>query len=171
MKISIEEKNRLESIYQSFLNDPKILRMKEIPMHRGSNCYEHSFKVAKKAVRYAINFPKKNLNYERVLIAAILHDYYLYDWRVEKSKRKGHGVKHQYIAAENALKDFDISPEVRDIIHSHMWPLNIKEYPKTREAKIVSLCDKAVAIRESLTCKRHKNKKRPIYLKHISTLF
>ena len=77
MKISIEEKNRLESIYQSFLNDPKILRMKEIPMHRGSNCYEHSFKVAKKAVKYAINFPKKNLNYERVLIAAILHDYYL----------------------------------------------------------------------------------------------
>ena len=39
MKITAEQKEYLENIYQKFLNDKKVLRMKEIPMHRGSNCY------------------------------------------------------------------------------------------------------------------------------------
>ena len=77
MKISDEEKQKLEQTYQSFLNDPKILRMKDIPMHRGSNCYIHSFKVAKLAVKRALRHKKGNLY--TILTASILHDYYLYD--------------------------------------------------------------------------------------------
>ena len=75
MKITIEDKNRLEELYQSFLKDEKILRMKDISMHRGSNCYLHSFKVAKKAIKKSLN--RKDINLEVVLIGAVLHDYYL----------------------------------------------------------------------------------------------
>ena len=84
MNILEEQKQRLESLYQSFLNDEKILRMKDISMHRGSNCYEHSFKVARKAIRHALRYHKKEINLEIVLIGSILHDYYLYDWRKNK---------------------------------------------------------------------------------------
>ena len=169
MKITEEEKNRLEDIYQAFLHDEKILRMKEISMHRGSNCYEHSFKVAKKAIKKSLK--RKDVKLEVVLLGAILHDYYLYDWRKDRSKLKKHGKNHPEIAIKNATKDFDISEDVKKVIKSHMWPLNIKEYPKSKEAKIVSISDKAVTIVESLTSIKYKQKKREKYLSYISHLF
>ena len=171
MYLSPEQKEKLESIYQSFLNDEKILRMKEFSMHRGSNCYEHTFKVVKRAIHHVEISSKKNINPEVVLVGAILHDYYLYDWRVDRSKLKGHAKKHVQIALENASKDFDISKEVKEVIGTHMWPVNIKNYPKSREAKIVSINDKMVALCETLTSKRYKNKHRENYLKRISRLF
>ena len=169
MKITIEEQNRLETIYQAFLNDEKILRMKNISMHRGSNCYLHSFKVAKKAIKKSLN--RKDVNLEVVLLGAILHDYYLYDWRKDKSKLKKHGKNHPDVAINNAVKDFDISEEVKKVIKSHMWPINIKDYPKSKEAKIVSVSDKAVTIGESLTSKKYKQKRLDKYLSYISHLF
>ena len=169
MKITEEEKSSLENLYQTFLNDEKILRMKDISMHRGSNCYLHSFKVAKKAIKKSLN--RKDVNLEVVLLGAILHDYYLYDWRKDRSKLKKHGKNHPNIAIKNATKDFDISEEVKKVIKSHMWPLNIKEYPKSKEAKIVSFSDKAVTIGESLTSIKYKQKKREKYLSYISHLF
>ena len=169
MKITLEEKKRLEDIYQAFLNDEKILRMKDISMHRGSNCYLHSFKVAKKAIKKSLN--KKDINLEVVLLGAILHDYYLYDWRKDRSKLKKHGKNHPDIAINNAIRDFDISDDVKSVIKSHMWPINIKDFPKSKEAKIVSLSDKAVTIGESLTTKKYKQKKREKYLSYISHLF
>ena len=171
MYLSPEQKEKLESIYQSFLNDEKILRMKEFSMHRGSNCYEHTFKVVKRAIHHVEISSKKNINPEVVLVGAILHDYYLYDWRVDRSKLKGHAKHHVQIALENACKDFDISKEVKEVIGTHMWPINIKNYPKSREAKIVSINDKMVALCEAFTSKRYKNKHRENYLKRISRLF
>ena len=171
MKITEEEKSSLENLYQTFLNDEKILRMKDISMHRGSNCYEHSFKVAKKAIRKSIKSAKKNLNLEVVLIGAILHDYYLYDWRQDRSRLKGHANNHPGIAIENATRDFDISEEVKAVIKSHMWPINIRTFPNTKEARIVSLADKAVTIGESLSTKKYKQNKREKYLSYISHLF
>ena len=171
MKISDEEKQKLEQTYQSFLNDPKILRMKDIPMHRGSNCYVHVFKVAKRAIKKALKSKNKNIDLEVVLVGAILHDYYLYDWRKDRSLLKGHGKRHQYVASKNAKEDFNISDEVKLVIDSHMWPMNIKEFPKSKEAKIVTLSDKAIAIAESFTSKKHKENKKEYYLNYISHLF
>ena len=100
MKLSDEEKRELEEIYQAFLHDEKILRMKEISMHRGSNCYIHSFKVAKTAIKRALRHNKGDL--KTILLGAILHDYYLYDWRNDRSKMEHHLSAHPHIAAENA---------------------------------------------------------------------
>lgn len=169
MKINDEQKQYLENIYQKHLNNEKVLRMKEIPMHRGSNCYIHSFKVARLAVKRALRHKKADL--ETILIASIFHDYYLYDWRKEKRYRKRHGKQHPYIAAHNAEKDFGISKEAQAVIESHMWPTNIKRFPKTKEARIVSLADKTVATREFLTTKKHKSKHQEQYIKDISHLF
>ena len=169
MKLTIEEKERLESIYQSFLRDEKVKRMIDVPMHRGSNCYLHSFKVAKKAIRHALHFRKVNL--DTILLSAILHDYYLYDWRVDKEKRKHHGSRHPGIAAEHAKEDFAIPEAVQKSIRSHMWPLGFTHFPNNKEALILSYSDKDIAIREFLTSSKHKKKKEEKYYKYISTLF
>ena len=169
MKLTKEEKEKLEALYQRYLNDEKVQKMKEVPMHFGSNCYLHSFKVAKKAVRHALHYRKINL--ETVLVSAILHDYYLYDWRKDKEKKKHHGTRHPEIAAVQATRDFGISEAVRKSIRSHMWPLGFTHFPNNKEALILSYSDKDIAIREFLTSSKHKKKKEQKYYDYISTLF
>ena len=169
MEITEERKQELEEIYQSFLHNEKILKMKEISMHRGSNCYIHSFKVAKLAIKRALRHKKGDLYV--ILLGAILHDYYLYDWRVEKDKMKTHMSSHPYTAAKNAVRDFNISEKVIKVIESHMWPVNIAEFPKTKEARIISNADKTIYLREIVCSKRYKAKREEKYLKQIAKLF
>ena len=39
---------------------------------------------------------------------------------------------------------------MHSIIVSHMWPLNITKVPKSREALILCVADKCIALRETL---------------------
>ena len=84
---------------------------------------------------------------------------------------KRHGQNHPYLAAKNAERDFGVNEMIQKAIKSHMWPININDFPKTKEARIITLADKAVATREALTSKKHKEKNRQRYLDHIKTLF
>ena len=70
MKLTEEEKIELENIYHFFLHDAKVQRMKAIPMHSGGNCYDHSFKVAKLAIKRAIRYHKR-VDVHSLLIASI----------------------------------------------------------------------------------------------------
>ena len=169
MELTEERKQELEAIYQSFLNDEKIQKMKEVSMHRGSNCYIHSFKVAKLAIKRALRHKRGDLYV--ILVGSILHDYYLYDWRKDREKMKKHLSSHPYTAAQNALRDFNISEDVKKVIESHMWPVNFSNFPETKEARIISNADKAICLREMFCSKRYKKKKEQEYLKDISTLF
>ena len=169
MEITPERKQDLEEIYQSFLNNEKILKMKEISMHRGSNCYIHSFKVAKLAIKRALRHKRGDLYV--ILVGSILHDYYLYDWRVDRSRMKKHMSSHPYTAANNAMRDFHISDKVKKVIESHMWPVNISEFPKTKEARIISNADKAIYLREIVCSKRYKKKREEKYYAQIAKLF
>ena len=169
MKLSKEEKEELENIYQSFLHDEKIIKMQDIQMHRGSSCYIHSFRVAKRAVQIALH--RKNYNLKNIIIASILHDYYLYDWRRNKELLKKHGSRHPIIANENAKRDFNIGEEISEIILSHMWPLAPKYFPHSKEAKLVNYVDDITATKEFLTSNRYKQRHHERYLKMISKLF
>ena len=55
MKISELEKLELEELYQYFLNNENIKKMNDIQLHRGSSCYIHSFRVAKRAIQIALS--------------------------------------------------------------------------------------------------------------------
>ena len=169
MELSLEKKNELESIYQSFLNDEKILKMREVSMHRGSNCYLHSFRVAKLAIKRALRHKECDLYV--ILLGSILHDYYLYDWRIERDKMKKHLSSHPYVAAQNAIRDFNISEEVKKVIETHMWPVNINDFPKTKEARIISNADKAIYFKEIMSSKRLKKKKEEEHYSEIARLF
>ena len=169
MELSEVEKQDLENIFQDFFHNEKIRKMIEIPMHRGSNCFIHSFKVAKLAIKRALRHKKVDL--KSVLIGAILHDYYLYDWRVDKDKRRRHLKDHPYIAIKNAENDFEIDDDIKKIIKTHMWPINIKNFPSSKEARIVTLADKSIAFKEAMTSKRYKRKRETKYLQGISSLF
>lgn len=169
MKITETERRELEEIYSFFFNDEKIQKMKDIPMHRGSNTFNHSFLVAKVAIKRGLRHRRVNL--KSILIGSILHDYYLYDWRKDRNKLKRHGKNHPYIAAKNAKADFDVTKEVQKIIQAHMWPINFREFPRTKEARIVSLADDHIALKEALTSKRYKKRRHEKIAKNIQKLF
>ena len=169
MAVSEQLRKELEEIYVSLFHNEKVRKMLEIPMHRGSNCFIHSFKVAKLAIKRALRHKKADLKI--ILYAAIFHDYYLYDWRTDHSKRKKHGRNHPYLAAEQAHRDFDIPEQSMNIIKSHMWPLNFKEYPRTKEARILTLADKAIATKEVFVSPKRKKKNYDKYMLEIEHLF
>ena len=171
-KLTAEQKAELEEIYQRFLHDEKVMRMEEIQMHRGSSCYIHSFRVAKLCILKAARYKRYSMqNLKDVLVAAILHDYYLYDWREHHELKKKHGRRHPLVACANAIRDFNISPAVQEIIKTHMWPLTPRLYPKTKEAKLVNRMDNHIATKEGLTFRAFKKKRRAKYDKMISHLF
>ena len=113
MKINEEDRKNLEAIYQSFLNDEKIIKMKDIPMHRGSNCYIHSFKVAKLAVKRALRHKKGNLY--TILTASILHDYYIYPLLLSPSWPdigSDTTLNNSKSASRRCVQDLRIDPDV-----------------------------------------------------------
>ena len=169
MELSDKTKKDLEGLYQFFLHDERIIRMKDIPMQRGSNCYLHSFRVCKLAVKTAIEEGQGHL--EAIITASILHDYYLYDWRKDKEKRKHHGGKHPFVAVENAERDFHICDEVKNIILCHMYPLNHEYKPTTYEEKLVAKCDTRIATKEFMSSAKHKERDMDKYYKEIEKLF
>ena len=170
MKLTSERKESLEKTYQYYLHHEAILKMKEIPVHIGSTVYVHTFKVVKQVIKRAIK-SKKELDLENLLLAAIFHDYYLYDWRSTKDRPHPHGKYHPEIAANNAKRDFNISEESQRMIKTHMWPFNFFTPPKGKEARLLCNVDTWVALKECLTSRKHKIKKADKYLEYISTLF
>ena len=169
MNVKTQDKFELEEIYQRFLNDKRFFLMKDIIIHHGSNCYIHTFKVARLAIKKALR--RKDIDLKAVLLGAILHDYYLYDRHKPGQEISHHMSVHPYIASKKAKEDFGIDDKVAHIIESHMWPFNFKNFPKSKEARLVSFSDKIVSTIEMMSSKKFKKRREEKYLKEISTLF
>ncbi len=170
MKLTEERKQKLEDTYHHYLHDERVLKMKEVPAHRGSNTYVHTFELVKEVMRKAVK-SRKELDLENLLIATIFHDYYLYDWRKVKDRPHPHGKYHPHIAVVNAKRDFDISDKAAEMIETHMWPLNLFHIPKGKEARLLCNIDTLVAFKECLTSKKYKKKTEGKLLSYLETLF
>jgi len=137
-----------------------ICEMKKYRHHYNTNCFEHCKHVA----FYTYLLCKKyNLDYKSAVRAAMVHDLFLYDWRIksEKSPRL-HGLKHPRIALNNAEKIFSLNAKEKDIILKHMWPITFF-LPRYTESYLVSLADKMATIYETLDYYKHNLRIQKIY--------
>ncbi len=124
---------------------PEYLRLKDCRHHYSTSRYQHCINVA----WYTFIWCKRlHLNYRSAARGAMLHDFFLYDWREGTQPIPGnHCEVHPRIALANAERHFEVDPVMRDCILNHMWPTTANR-PHTREGLIITLADKYCATME-----------------------
>ena len=110
--------------------------------HHDRTALTHSLAVSTTAWSLA-----RRLRLDAVSVArgALLHDFFLYDWRVVENSH--HPTMHARVALANARARFALNPMEEDIIVTHMWPIG-KPFYSYRESALVSLVDKYVSTKE-----------------------
>lgn len=152
MKLKEEDYRFIKNELNEYLNHPEVQKMKGYVAHGRKTLYSHCLSVVITAYKINRQF-KLNANEHTLLVGALLHDLYLYDWHdypLNWNIFKMHGFTHPEAARKNAERIFNVDEDIQNVIKSHMWPLTLRSYPKSREAAIVCLADKLVATRETL---------------------
>ena len=151
--------SEIQQIAGDILEHPRFQQLRTFHHHGLDNSvYDHSVAVAKAAYQIACRMRLSEDETASVVRAALLHDFFGYDWHSERFRRYQsrfsgvqriahmHGFIHGHIAADRAKHTFGLSERECEAIARHMFPL--AAMPRTRIAWIVTVADKAVASRE-----------------------
>lgn len=152
-------------LIEDLINNETVQEMKKYRQHYQTTCYDHCFEAS----YYCYKICKKfHLDYKSAARAAMLHDLFLYDWRVRQPDRKGlHAFTHPKYAYENAIKICELNKLQKDMIVKHMWPLTVI-FPRYIESYILTLVDKYCALSESYNEIRYKfNQKKMFRLAYV----
>lgn len=126
---------------KDLLRHPVILRMKLYPHHGNSSCYDHCVHVAYYNYMWCRFF---KLDARSAARGGLMHDLFLYDWHTH-TKETGnhfHGLTHPRVALKNADRVFELNKVEKDVIYTHMWPVTLFRFPKTKEGWITTVTDK-----------------------------
>jgi uncharacterized protein len=135
-----------DSLSRDILNTGIFQQSKNYIQHGKVSIYEHSIAVAKTSLTFSLFWPVRDR--EALVRAALLHDFFLYDWHDEW--KLNHGFTHPVAAAENAKKYFQVSDKEYSLIRTHMWPWTLLHPPQYKEGWIICLSDKIVSVKETL---------------------
>lgn len=139
----IYKDNEYMSVAKPILTHKEFMKTKSI-VHHGNTRYNHSVRVS--YVAYKLS---KILGFDNdaVIRAGALHDFFLIrdDKNIMTSTKML--IEHPKIAKENAINYFGINEKEQNIIESHMFPIS-DVVPKSKEAWLVTLSDKIVALFE-----------------------
>jgi len=138
----------LETYCADILAHPNMASEVRCIQHGSTSVLAHSAAVAATAIVVAREL-QMPVDAKALARAALLHDYFLYDWHVPDPSHRLHGFTHPYVAARNALRDYRASGHEQAIIRTHMFPFTPLP-PTSREAWLVCLVDSALAAHETL---------------------
>ena len=133
-------------IIGEILSNEQFLKLKNY-RHHNDSIYDHVVDVS--FLSYKIS-KRLKLDYKSTARGALLHDFFLYDWRKREkvdSFFKKHAFTHAKEALGNSVRNFEINQKEKDIIVKHMFPTTIIP-PRYGESWIVTSVDKYLAIKE-----------------------
>ncbi len=131
--------------------------MKQYRHHQDTNTHFHSVYVSYRVMKMCEAL--EIINTREIVRAALLHDFYLYQWYTEKHEEY-HIWYHPKEAVKNINKHFGkMSDYQQNMILSHMFPTCV-ELPKSKGAWILTLCDKRCALEDYIT---HSKSFVPVY--------
>ena len=148
--VSLERRQIVDKFYvalNDLQNDDNVCKLKSFRQHRATTRFDHS----KNGALCSYNISKKlrlKVDGEALARGAMLHDFFMYDTKSKEVSAYRHGFKHAEVAMRNAMLIYSLSTLEKNIIYSHMWPLNITHLPKSKEAALVCVADKYCAVKE-----------------------
>lgn len=140
------------SYIEDILENEEFKKLTNFEQHINTNRLQHSMNVA--YYTYLV-CQKYNWHPKEATRAALLHDFFLYDWR--ETKLGFHPNEHPKQALINAKRYFEINPLMENMILAHMWPLSIA-IPKHRESWVVQGADRYCACLEAMHGTKQKLK-------------
>ena len=130
------------------INHENYLLQKNFMQHGKTSVYDHEINVTICALKLADKL-KWKIDQKSLVRGSLLHDYFLYDWHISDKSHRLHGFTHAKSAFKNASKDFDLNKKERNMIITHMFPLNLK-IPRYKESILLTTADKIVASKETI---------------------
>lgn len=148
-----------QEMTQDIMDHPLFVALRGVQHHGGENSlYLHSVDTAKCAYQLARKFHMREDRVRAVTRAALLHDFFGYDWQSERHRRYKryysgwkrlthmHAFIHGAHAAHRANRVFGLDDRQCAAITCHMFPL--APLPRNSEGWVLTLADKLVASRE-----------------------
>lgn len=123
---------------------PEYQKLKKYQHHLAQTRYQHCLNVAWYTFLICKHF---GFDAKSAARGAMLHDFFLYDYRTERPKEGLHAFVHPKIALENAEKYLSLNTIEQDVILHHMFPVT-RATPKTPEGWVITFTDKYSAILE-----------------------
>ena len=143
----ISEENKI--VLKTMLQNEQVLKMKQYRQHGNVSTYDHCINVTVVSLKIAEKLKLTEEQIKNIIMGAMLHDFYLYDWHDGRLRTEGiHGFSHPKVALSNAEKCFFLNKKQKNIIRSHMFPLTLFHVPLCKEAWIVSTVDTLCACAE-----------------------
>lgn len=153
MKLTAREQKAFRHLTEQYLQDKRVRSMNNYIQHGSITTLAHCMMVAETSFWLNRRLHLK-VNEKSLVTAALLHDFYLYDWHEKSDAHRLHGFTHAKKAADNARRCFAINRQEYRAICSHMWPLNLTTPPVSRIGWILCLADKYCAMKETLFHRR-----------------
>lgn len=146
-----------DDIIRNIIENQKVQEMKKYKQHYETSTFDHCYMVS----YYCYKVCKKlKLDYKSVAKAGMLHDFFLYDWRIKNGRKGLHAFTHGKTACKNASELFELSEKEKDMIIKHMWPVT-PQFPRSKEGFILTFIDKYCALAEAIkVLKKNIHKKK-----------
>ncbi|MBE6152292.1 MAG: HD domain-containing protein [Firmicutes bacterium] len=160
--INIEKDIEYKEIINHILLNDEFNQIKKIE-HHGVTRFDHSLKVSYYSYRLA---KMLKLDSEDVARGGLLHDFFMSNEDRTVKDRFISTFVHPKKAVKNSNDIFNISEKEKDIIRTHMFPVNLA-VPKYAESWLVSIVDKVVGLSEF----GHKFGYKLAYLANVYLLF
>ncbi len=144
MKVAKEQKyiDKYLSLVGDILRDESVKQMKGYQHHRAVTTHFHSTFVSYTVLKMCEKI--KPAEERDIVRAALLHDYYLYEWYTEKHEEK-HIWYHPKQSVKNIEQHFGkLSEMQRNMILAHMFPMSY-ETPSSLGAWLLTMADKHCA--------------------------
>ncbi len=128
------------------LAEGRLSETKQFIQHSDMSVFQHCAHVAYISCLLCVKLGIR-VSWNELIRAALLHDYFLYDWHDGPPFNFKHAFGHPGFAARNAARDYHLTRKEIQIIKCHMWPLTFVP-PTCREGWIVVLADKICTLLE-----------------------
>ncbi|MBQ7541631.1 MAG: HD domain-containing protein [Clostridia bacterium] len=153
--MNIADENKYVDLFvrdtKDLLRDPLVESMKTYRHHGETTTHYHSVYVSYRVLKLCVRLGAQDRR--EIVRAALLHDFYLYEWYTEK-----HDENHIFYHPKESVKNIEahfgtLTPMQRNMILSHMFPL-CRELPHSAGAWILTAADKRCASEDYLHASR-----------------